>query len=113
MSFSSDILRRSLAASMAVTFCNGPGARTLDSHQESKHRHCRPQGHTPRVKYTSWGTQLTGDAVYYGPVCSVCHGGSCCEVSLAKEGMSFTKKPSRDYQSPTGSTRRNRTKCSN
>ncbi|MQM02286.1 hypothetical protein Taro_035054 [Colocasia esculenta] len=61
----------------------------------------RMLGHTPRVKYTSWGTLLTGDAVYYGPVPSVRRGGNCSEVSPAKEGMSFTKKPSRDYQSPT------------
>ncbi|MQL96047.1 hypothetical protein Taro_028718 [Colocasia esculenta] len=54
----------------------------------------------------SLGTLLTGDAVYYGPVSSAYHGGCCCEVLPTREGMSFKKKPNRDYQSPTSSNSR-------
>ncbi|MQM05595.1 hypothetical protein Taro_038407 [Colocasia esculenta] len=51
-------------------------------------------------------TLLIENVVYYGLVSSARRGGYCCEVSPVKEGMSFTKKPSRDYQSPTGSNSR-------
>ncbi|MQM19469.1 hypothetical protein Taro_052474 [Colocasia esculenta] len=47
-------------------------------------------------------------SVYYGPVSSALPGGYYCEVSPVKKGMSFTKKPSRDYQSPIGSNKQNR-----
>ncbi|MQM10639.1 hypothetical protein Taro_043537 [Colocasia esculenta] len=53
-----------------------------------------------------WGTQLTEYVVNNIPISSVRCGGCCCEVSPIKEGMSFTKKPNRDYQSPTGSNSR-------
>ncbi|MQL75241.1 hypothetical protein Taro_007619, partial [Colocasia esculenta] len=52
-------------------------------------------------KTSTKGTLLTVDAVYYGPVSSARREGYCCEVSPVKKGMSFTKKPSRDYQSPS------------
>ncbi|MQM10116.1 hypothetical protein Taro_043005 [Colocasia esculenta] len=61
-----------------------------------------PEGEVNKVR----GTLLTEDAVYYGPISSARRGGCCCEVSPAKEGISFTKKPSRDYQSSTGSNSR-------
>ncbi|MQM16503.1 hypothetical protein Taro_049461 [Colocasia esculenta] len=59
--------------------------------------------HTPRVKYTSLGNTAHRDAIYYGLVSSARRGRCRCDVSPVKEGMSFTKKPSMDYQSPTGS----------
>ncbi|MQL84697.1 hypothetical protein Taro_017219, partial [Colocasia esculenta] len=47
------------------------------------------------------GNTATRDADYCGPVSSLRRGGNCCEFSPTKQGVSFTKKPSRDYQSPT------------
>ncbi|MQL89367.1 hypothetical protein Taro_021940 [Colocasia esculenta] len=93
--------------------CNGPDARIPDSHRGSEDRHRRPWGHTPRVKYNCWGNTATRDVGYYGHVSSVHRGGSCCEVSPTKQEVSFTKKPSRDYQSPTGSNTRIELMCNN
>ncbi|MQM02323.1 hypothetical protein Taro_035089 [Colocasia esculenta] len=61
-----------------------------------------PEGEVPTRK----GTLLKVDAVYYGSVSSARRGECGREVSPEKEGMSFTKKPSRDYQSPTGTNSR-------
>ncbi|MQM21504.1 hypothetical protein Taro_054548 [Colocasia esculenta] len=88
------------------TLCRNPKQNQTSTRSEP-----RRDSHPAATQRTGPGagvlqTLLARDADYYGPVSSVRRRGNCCEVSPTKQGVSFTKKPSRDYQSPTGSNSR-------
>ncbi|MQL75177.1 hypothetical protein Taro_007543, partial [Colocasia esculenta] len=89
------------------TAAHGPGDPEGLTDQSKKICNEGPLGAYPKGEVNKyWGTLLMEDAVYYSPVFSARREGCCCEVSREKEGMSFTKKLSRDYQSPTDSNSR-------